>query len=256
MLRQILSWNVKLSQRFDQLLPTEYTIDGNSDFQKRFAPQWLKPNTTVVDVGGGKNPFIGAEKKKELALDVTGVDINSEELARAPSGAYDRTVCGDIAAITGHGDMDVCLCQAVLEHVRDVDAAFLSIASFLRPGGIAIIFVPSRNAIFARLNLLLPERLKRLVLFGIFPQTRHGQGFPSYYDKCTPHEFRVSARAVGLEFEQVKYYYCSTYFSFFAPLHIMWRLWVVLFRSIAGEQAAETFSVALRKTAEHSPQRP
>lgn len=247
MIRKFIDWNIRASRAFDQLLPAVYRVDGNSDFKKSFAPRWLKPNMRVVDIGGGKNPFISTDRKKSLAIHVTGVDISAQELERAPADAYDKTICGDISKSTGGGDADLCICQAVLEHVQDVEAAFVSIASFLKPGGVALIFVPSRNAVFARLNLLFPERLKRYLLFTIYPQTRRDQGFPSYYDRCTPAEFRAMAEHAGLEVKEAKYYYVSSYFTFFAPMHVLWRAWILLFRGAANEQAAETFCMALKR---------
>jgi len=249
MFRKFVNWNMKLSQAFDRLLPADYSVDGNSDFKNRFAPGWLTANSRIVDIGGGKNPFISVDQKKALAIHVTGVDISAEELARAPVGAYDITVCGDIAAVTGQADADICICQAVLEHVRDVEAAFGSIASFLKPGGVALVFVPSRNAVFARLNLALPERIKRWVLFAVFPHTHRDQGFRSHYNHCTPARFHALAHAAGMHVAAARYYYVSSYFSFFFPLYVLWRVWMLLFRRIAGVQAAETFSMALKKSA-------
>lgn len=247
MIRNFINWNIKMSRTFDQLLPADYRIDGNSDFKKNFAPKWLKSNMRVIDIGGGKNPFIAVDKKTLLSIHVTGVDISAQELERAPAGGYDVTKCADISKIVGSGDADLCICQAVLEHVQDVKAAFVAIASFLKPGGIAIIFVPSRNAIFAQLNLMLPERVKRYLLFAIFPQTRLDQGFPSYYNRCTPAGFRSMAEHAGLEIQEAKCYYVSSYFSFFLPAYVLWRVWILLFRRVAGEQAAETFCMALKK---------
>jgi hypothetical protein len=39
----------------------------------------------------------------------------------------------------------------------------------------------------------------------------------------------------------------SAYFSFFFPMHVLWRIWLLLFRFFAGTQAAESFSLALKK---------
>lgn len=249
MIRRVIDWNVRLSAAFDRLLPEEYTLDGNTHFQNEFAPRWIMPGLRVVDVGGGKRPFFLPEIKQRLRLHVTGVDLSEEELFNAPANAYDATVCADIATIVGGNDSDVCICQAVLEHVRDVDRALVAIASCLKPGGIALVFVPSRNAVFARLNLVLPETVKRRALFSIFPQTKKRQGFPSYYNNCTPVQLRTAAAFAGLEVEEARHYYCSKYFSFCAPFHILWRCWLIAFRWVAGESAAETFSLALRKTA-------
>lgn len=250
MLRTFVRWNTELSQAFDRLLPQDYQVDGNADFTRNFASGRLKPGMRVVDVGGGKNPFVSLSRKQALGLHVTGLDISAQELARAPAGAYDAVVCGDIARTVGYGDADICICQAVLEHVQDVDSALVSMASFLKPGGVALIFVPSRNAVFARLNLLLPESVKRWVLFTVFPQTRRDQGFRSYYRNCTPRGFHAMARAAGLEVVTENLYYVSSYFSFFAPLHVLWRVWILSFRRFAGAQAAETFSMALKKPVE------
>jgi hypothetical protein len=46
---------------------------------------------------------------------------------------------------------------------------------------------------------------------------------------------------------EVKPYFMSSYFSFLFPLYVAWRLWMLFFRYVRGEQAAETFSMALMK---------
>jgi 2-polyprenyl-6-hydroxyphenyl methylase/3-demethylubiquinone-9 3-methyltransferase len=199
------------------------------------------------DVGGGKQPYINRETKERLGLKVVGLDIDADELARAPQGLYDEVVCADITRFSGPGTADLLVCQALLEHVSDVGAAFTSIASILRPGGRAVIFVPSRNAVFARLNLLLPEKVKRWVLFQVYPQSRVGGGFRSYYDRCTPMDFRELIKTNGLQEIEFRPYYESAYFSFCLPAHIVWRLWTQLFRLMKGDQAAETFCLAFVK---------
>ena len=246
-LRSFIRWNIRCSNAFDRLLPEDYRVDGNSDFRRGFVDRWLRPGVRIADIGGGKNPFINAGRKVELGAYVTGIDISASELANAPVGAYDATVCADIGRYQGTADADLCICQAVLEHVQDVEAAFHSIAGTLKVGGVALIFVPSRNAVFARLNLLLPEGLKRWMLHTIFPQSASDQGFRSYYDRCTPRDFTRLAAASGMVVEEARHYYVSAYFTFLVPLHMVWRAWVVLFRRVAGTQADETFSMALRK---------
>jgi hypothetical protein len=39
----------------------------------------------------------------------------------------------------------------------------------------------------------------------------------------------------------------SSYFSFFFPLYLVWRFWITIFVFLRKEQAAETFSMVLRK---------
>ncbi len=245
--RRFVDYQAKLSLRFDGLLPEGFRLDGNREFLDTLVPAFVQPRTVVYDVGGGKNPVVAPQRKAELGLRVIGLDIDGEELASAPAGAYDQTVCADISAYRGSGDGDLVICQALLEHVRDTGATLRAISSLLKPGGRALIFVPSRNAVYARLNLLLPEALKRKILFAVFPNMRRDHGFPAFYDRCTPAEFVGMAAQHSLVTEDCRLYFQSDYFRFCFPLHAAWRLWVLLFRLFAGRQAAETFTLILRK---------
>lgn len=250
LLRSFINANIRLSRWFDrQFLPSYFVKDGNKDFIFEMAPSYLSQGMKIYDVGGGKQPFVDTSKKGDLCLTVVGIDISQSELDRAPVGAYDETICADIAKVHGHADGDLVLCQAVLEHVKDTEGAMKSIASLLKPGGKALIFVPSRNAVFARLNILMPENIKRKILYGVYPNARAAQGFPSFYHRCTPDDFIAMAKHSGLAEVESRYYYISSYFSFLFPVYLIWRIWVVLFKFIAGHQAAETFSMVLVKEA-------
>lgn len=95
--------------------------------------------------------------------------------------------------------------------------------------------------------MVLPHELKKKIFYTIFPPARRNQGFPSYYNRCTPGEFRTLAHENNLGVCEGKYYYVSSYFSFFFPLYAAWRLWIIFFHLVKGTQAAETFSMALVK---------
>jgi SAM-dependent methyltransferase len=239
--------NRAVSRWVDRLLPVAMRIDGNRDFIDSFSRGFVSRGMTIYDVGGGKNPLFGLGEKATYGFRYIGLDIDAVELDRAPIGVYDEVIAADISTYKGRGDGDLVVCQALLEHVQDVERAFAGLASIAKPGGLLVIFVPSRNAVFARINLLLPQRLKRALLFFIFPATARSQGFPSFYDRCTPRDFRYLAQANGLKVEEVRLYWISSYFSFFLPLYVIWRLMQAMMRLVMRDQAAETFSFALRK---------
>jgi hypothetical protein len=74
------------------------------------------------------------------------------------------------------------------------------------------------------------------------------QGFAVYYDRCTPRQFHRLSGKYGFTLESERLYFSNKYFYFFLPLHVAWRLWLIAFRAVAKQQAAETFSMALRKS--------
>jgi SAM-dependent methyltransferase len=245
--RKLIASQIRLTRKFDGFLPSQHLIDGNADFIDNLVPQYTFAGAVVYDVGGGKNPVIDAERKAQLGLKIIGLDIDAGELAAAPPGRYDHTICADIVSYRGARDADLVICQALLEHVLDTGHALEAIASILKPGGQALLFVPSRNAVYARINLLLPQRLKERILFGIYPHMRRSQGFLAHYDRCTPAALQALALRKGLRTVERPVYFQSDYFRFCFPIHALWRIWVLLFRSLAGDQAAETFSLVLRK---------
>ena len=59
--------------------------------------------------------------------------------------------------------------------------------------------------------------------------------------------FKRMAKDNDLSVVEARYYFVSSYFSFFFPIYFLWRLWILLFRAIRGDQAAETFSMVLKK---------
>lgn len=246
MLRRLVLANMALSMRFDNLLAESWRVDGMQTFVHSVVPQSLQPGAIVADLGSGKMPAIARVDKVRLGLHVTGVDIDPVELRRAPAGIYDEMVVADLTRWSGEATADVVICSAVLEHVQDTEAAMAAIASALRPGGRALIFCPCRNAAFARINLLLGERLK-VRLLDLLYGPGHGVGFPAYYNRCTPGKFAAMARAAGLRVNAVSPFYMSTYFMVFTPMHVVWRALQGLAVAIAGSEACESFVIVASK---------
>lgn len=240
--------NRAVSRAFDRLLPEDMVRDGNGTFIHKTVPGLLRAGMTVYDVGGGSRPFLTPARRAELSAKVVGLDISAEELAAAPAGSYDKCIVADLAKFRGDETGDLVICQSTLEHVRDVEGALLGVSSSLRVGGVAAIFAPCRNAIFAKLNVLLPQRLKERVLFSIFPEKADGHdGFPAFYDRCTPKEVVKLAEACGLKVIDTQLYWKSSYFSFFFPAYLLWRAWTLFARYILGQQYCETFGLVLEK---------
>lgn len=240
--------NVTISECLDRVLPSRLREDGNHVFTSEIAPALLTPNALVYDLGGGARPLVSLAEKRRLGLVVVGLDLDAEELSKAPGHIYDERIEADLTLFRGRGDADLVICQATLEHVRDGEGAFRGIASCVKPGGVVAIFSPSRNAVFARLNRILPEGIKRRLLFAIYPDKGKGHdGFPAFYDKCLPSEVESIAARNGLELVQRRLFWRSSYFYPFVPAFLVWRIWLGVTALFLGKDAAETYAYAFRR---------
>ena len=240
-------WNIAASARLDRLFNAgRWRTCAVGDFKRR-APTELREGQHIWDVAAARSSNLRPSARN---LTITGLDVDPAELALMQPGACDRVVTADLCRFRGDGSADLVIGKTVLEHVPDVDQAFANLVSMMQPGGTLALCVPCRNAWFARLNLLLPEGLKRRLLHGIFPHSDDGHGgFPAKYDRCTPSYFRGLAATHELEVRELRAHWCSNYFVFFLPLWLTWRLWQIAARTIVGEDACEGFVMVAKRPA-------
>lgn len=174
----------------------------------------------VADIGGGKKPFL---TQRPEGITYVGIDIDADELARAPAGIYTQTIVADITQPTLDMKFDVIICRFILEHVTDTEAALKGLYTMMKPGAVCYISAPSRYAMFTKINGILPENLKKWILYKLYP-AKQTDGFKAHYDKMSPSEVSDLIRAHGGMIVQVHRVKFSGYFTFFFPLHLLWRL--------------------------------
>jgi SAM-dependent methyltransferase len=105
---------------------------------------------TVLDLGCSTGA-LGAEIKARQEATVVGVEIDPAYAVEA-EGRLDRVVRSDVEAFVAErppeAPFDCLICADVLEHLVDPWATFGAAASWLAPGGTAIVSVP--NVLFYR----------------------------------------------------------------------------------------------------------
>lgn len=239
MMRGFVNWNIRMSRGFDHLFFRSFTCDGNTEFND-IVPALVEDGSQVADVGGGKTPFFSPDQVIARRLRVTGVDIDAEQLMAAPQGAYSTVIVSALERCEG-APHDYVVAQSVLEHVSNGRDAMAGIGRLLRPGGKVFTFCPNKRAWFARLNKLLPERLKRAILFSIYPSKAERQGFPAHYSGCTPAEMRFNMMIAGIRPLGVRYYFISSYFMFCFPLYVFWRISTFPLMKFWPDRYCETF---------------
>jgi 2-polyprenyl-6-hydroxyphenyl methylase/3-demethylubiquinone-9 3-methyltransferase len=249
LIRGFLNANVALCRAINRRLPWALRTEGNYWFQENVLRNGFEPNQIVYDIGGGSRPWFTPEEKRRLNLTVVGLDISEEELRAAPAGSYDKMVAADVCGFIGDASSDAAICQALLEHVPDTKSAIRAIASTLKPSGVAYFFIPCRNAPFAQLNRILPQELKRKILYSIWPYAAEGHdGFRAYYDNCSPSKIEAIARLYGLEVKAKGTFWASGYFYFFFPAYLVWRFYQLIAWCFLGEDGCESFFFVFRKS--------
>ena len=248
MLRRLVDANVRASRRVGLWASHVASRRGGlSDFVHDLVPRLLRPGLRVLDVGGGASPTIRPEVVGELGLWVVGLDVSAERLQQAPAGAYQDFIVGDVASVGIPGRFDLVLSSALLEHVRDVEAAIANMAASLSENGVMAHFVPCRNAPFAIINRLLGNRLSRGVLLGLHPERGQIAGFPAYYDQCVASALRAICGRSGLEIVDLKPYYVSEYFESCLPLHVLDLVRQLVLARLDWADLAETLWIVARK---------
>jgi len=219
-IQRFLYWNKVASKHFDRLIGIPWV--SIRDEERRVIESLLSSGAVVADVGGGKKPFFPSGDPR--VQEYVGIDIDLDELERAPTGSYDAIRACDITRPDREltGKFDLIICNNTLEHVLDAELGIAGLKRMLKPGGRCFLAVPCRLAPFALLNRWMPEKLKQLILFSLIPEKR-SDGFVAHYDKGTPSAYRSIIESHDAKLFYEKRFYWSSYFTIFLPAFIAWR---------------------------------
>ena len=179
-------------------------VDGTLVFYAR-VNALLTPETTVVDIGCGRGQ--AAEDPIPFRRDL---QILRGKCARAigidPDPVGEQNPCVDEFRRmegglwpVGDGEVDLCLCDSVLEHVPDPDVFFGECHRVLRPGGYLCIRTPNRMSYFGLASRLLPNRLHARVLSRLQRGRESQDVFPTLYRCNTTRAIRRMLRKHGFD---------------------------------------------------------
>lgn len=196
-------------------LPARYGRRMQDAFLERLRPL-LVEGVTILDVGGGRDPTLGAADRP-TGCRYLGLDISAEELEAAGADAYDAHYVHDIAEPLPHlSDVDVIISWQVLEHVASLPMALTNLRAMLRPGGSLLAQTSGSFAAFAVAARLMPHWLRVKVLTRYLGHLEEDK-FPTHYDHCTARALRKLLRSWASS-QIVPFYRGAPYFSISRPL--------------------------------------
>ncbi len=244
--RKFIDCNKKISNDFLRRHPLSHNENVN-ELYKEAVKKYIKDDSIIYDIGGGKHcHYINEIDKKNVY--VCAVDISKEELE--VNALVNEKIVSDVCKKIPlpYGQVDMITSSSVLEHLLDPQAFFLNASESLKAGGMFIHTCPSRYAIFAVINRILPQKLSRKVLFFFLPEAKRTSGFPAYYINLYYKKIKKMLKKAGLELLYFipQYRQCS-YFSFFYPLFLLTYFWDFLMKKLKLKNMSAYFLIVARK---------
>lgn len=180
-------------------------VDGTIAFYVR-VQSLVEPASTVLDVGCGRGAHgedpvrVRREVRvfKGKCRRVIGIDVE-ERAAENPFIDEFRRIEADRWPVND-GSIDMCVCDSVLEHVRDPEAFFAECRRVIRPGGFLCIRTSNSLNYISLLARLIPDRLHKAVLHkALDAHRREEDAFPTVYRCNTRGRIRRMLEAYGFE---------------------------------------------------------
>lgn len=241
--------NRELCRRLERFLP-QARSDLFGLYDRRVAERMnSRPGQVVVDVGGGKSCSFVKHKAPSLDARIIAVDVSGEEMRDNPDVDEKRVADVTGGLPFGDGEVDMVVSKSVLEHLEDVEGFVAHSARVLKRGGYFIHLFPSKWALFAILNQMLPRRVSTPLLHSCVPESGGICGFPAFYHKCYYSGLKPLLERNGFQVAEVHVsYYQSKYFDFCFPLFVASALCEMLLQAIGSKNlCAYTLVVARRK---------
>lgn len=145
----------------------------------------LPLGAAILDFGSGRKPTLD-QGMRPMNCRYIGLDPAADELVLAGPEAYTESFVAPIESFIPELEeqIDLAISWQVLEHVEDISQALANIHAYLKPGGTLVSMLSGRNASFAVINRLIPERI------GVFAMERllrrpPDTVFRANYDGCT-----------------------------------------------------------------------
>lgn len=225
-IRWFINLNKKCSKAIAKIFPNT-KCDMGACYHEQITKS-LADNYTVLDVGGGRKCQFQEDRLKFKNVHVIALDPSEDELN------YNNDVEEKIVFAMGtdqpsplkDSSIDVVVSHMVLEHIRNNDLTMREVNRILKPGGTFISVMPSKFALFAMINRMLPSWLTNKVLFFFMPEEKGVKGFKAYYDRIYyPAIDKLLTRHGFSSTEYFFSYHQSEYFEAFVPCEIVSLLW-------------------------------
>jgi len=109
----------------------------------------VRPPAKLLEVGCARGVLL--DLARQAGYEVAGVEVNGYAADYARENFGLNVLTGDLSEVDPGEQYDIVVALDVIEHLPDPASALARLASFLRPGGLAVIGTPDRRSFLYRL---------------------------------------------------------------------------------------------------------
>lgn len=208
-----------------------------------------KKRPRVLEIGGGANPIISKEFVKKYNVDLTVVDIASEELEKSRDD-YFKSIILDLTLQSLNDKFDLICSKMVLEHLSDPAALHSNVLTMLEPDARVIHFFATKYGLPSIMNLFLPERISEFIVYKLQKRNANKNGkFIAYYKDCFGPTVKSSRKFRSYGYQIIDYYgfLGHDYLSKMKVLRNLEELWNMLVMRFNSPMLTSNAIIILKK---------
>ncbi|MCC6684993.1 MAG: class I SAM-dependent methyltransferase [Bacteroidia bacterium] len=112
---------------------------------------FIKPGIRVLDIGCSGGVLIHELQSRYSAIEVHGIDVSEEAVKKCKERGLSHIYCMDATTPQLENSYyDIIIASDCLEHIADDRMALTNWFHLLKPGGIALVFVPAFSALWSK----------------------------------------------------------------------------------------------------------
>lgn len=220
-LKNFIKLNQKISKLIENIIP--HSRPDITELYSQIISDYVSKNKKpiIVDIGGGRLTPSVKYFKAHQDYKLIVIDSNKSELLKNRDADKKIIANLDKKLPLKQNSVDFIVSRYVFEHLNNLPLFLLNSNKALKKDGRMIHLFSCKFAAFALLNQILPDKISKLLLELLIPESKNIHGYKTNYNYCFYSAISKLFTKNNYKIEKIYLsYYQSRYFSFFVPFYL------------------------------------